>query len=65
MTLSKTKDIIAAAPSPRDQEMSNMISNMETKHGESKHGFGFWFGFQNSSLPFQKNPLNGFKTNFI
>jgi hypothetical protein len=43
MTLSKTKDIIAATPSPRDQEMTNMISNMETKHGESKHGFGLVF----------------------
>jgi len=43
MTLSKTKDIIAASPNPREQEMSNMISNIETKHGESKHGFGFVF----------------------
>ncbi|XP_059480044.1 serologically defined colon cancer antigen 8 homolog isoform X3 [Neocloeon triangulifer] len=35
MTLNKTKDIIAASPNPRDQDFSNMISNMETKHVET------------------------------
>ncbi|XP_065343334.1 serologically defined colon cancer antigen 8 homolog isoform X3 [Cloeon dipterum] len=35
MTLNKTKDIIAATPNPRDQEFTNMLSNMESKHVET------------------------------